>query len=237
MGKMQSATWAWHFDQPPEAIWPALADTARFNEAAELPRHKIEETPQDDGTVLYTGRAKVGPFSLAWREVPVEWVQPQRFRHARLFHNGPLKSLIATLTLTRDGGGCRADYLLEAEPANLLGSAILAAGFFKSAGKTFHRLVSRTRDFVAGKSDQPFPFKPAQLGNDAKAASGGDGAGHGDARCCARPRAAPRRLHRRGAGARSGAYPAIAPGEAVEDRRARCDRAVPGRRQIRDCWR
>lgn len=169
MGKMQSATWAWHFDQSPEAIWPALADTARFNEAAELPRHKIEETLQADGTVLYTGRAKVGPFSLAWREVPVEWVQPQRFRHARLFHNGPFKSLIATLTLTREGAGCRADYLLEAEPANLVGRAILAAGFFKSAGKTFQRLVSQTSDFAAGKRDQPFPFKPAQLRQDAKA--------------------------------------------------------------------
>jgi class 3 adenylate cyclase len=169
MAKMQSATWAWHFDQPPEAIWPALADSARFNEAAELPRYSVEETPQPDGTVLYTGRTKMGPFSLEWREVPVDWVQPHRFRHARLFRKGPLKSMVATLTLTRDGGGCRADYLLEAAPANLIGRAILAAGFFKSAGKTFQRLVSQTNDFVAGKKDQPFPFKPAKLGADARA--------------------------------------------------------------------
>ena len=36
MGKVQSRTWTWHFDSPAEKIWPVLADTARFNEAARL---------------------------------------------------------------------------------------------------------------------------------------------------------------------------------------------------------
>ncbi len=36
MGHVKSRTWTWHFDSPAEKIWPVLADTARFNEAARL---------------------------------------------------------------------------------------------------------------------------------------------------------------------------------------------------------
>ena len=48
MSRARQATWEWRFAEPPERLWPALADTARFNEAAELPRHRIEEVLQPD---------------------------------------------------------------------------------------------------------------------------------------------------------------------------------------------
>ncbi|MGQ0664459.1 MAG: adenylate/guanylate cyclase domain-containing protein [Pseudomonadota bacterium] len=165
---VRAHTWVWRFDSPPEKIWPALADTARFNEAAELPKYRIDETPQPDGSVVYTGRAKFGPFVIAWREMPVEWVTNQRFRHARLFHNGPFKSLTATLTLTPEGEGSRADYLLEVEPANRLGRLILAAGFFRNAGKTFTRLAEDAKAYAAGRAERPFAVQPAALSADAK---------------------------------------------------------------------
>src|SRR3546814_1568371 len=37
------------FDRLPAAIWPLLADTVRFNEAAGLPRYDVAETLQGDG--------------------------------------------------------------------------------------------------------------------------------------------------------------------------------------------
>jgi len=40
---MTARTFVWRFDQPPEALWPALANTARWNEAAGLPKHRIAE--------------------------------------------------------------------------------------------------------------------------------------------------------------------------------------------------
>ena len=30
----KSENWTWHFDKPAAEIWPIVADTARFNEAA-----------------------------------------------------------------------------------------------------------------------------------------------------------------------------------------------------------
>jgi class 3 adenylate cyclase len=161
--------WTWHFDQPPEAIWPALADTARFNDAAGFPKQRIIDEPQPDGTVRYTAEARIGPLALVWRELPVEWVLNQRFRHARLFRTGPLKSMTATLALAPEGAGCRAEYTLQAEPANLLGRAILATAFFKSAHKTFDRLVSQAREHVAGRRAEPYEYRPATLSGEAQA--------------------------------------------------------------------
>ena len=50
---VHSHQWIWTFDHPPEALWPHFADTARFNEAAGLPKHDIVETPMPDGSVLF----------------------------------------------------------------------------------------------------------------------------------------------------------------------------------------
>jgi len=91
----QAAEWTWRFDGPPAAIWPITADTARFNEAAALPKHTITEIPQPDGSVHYFGHFKVGPFHIRWREKPVNWVSEQWFEHCRFFETGPLKSLCA----------------------------------------------------------------------------------------------------------------------------------------------
>src|SRR4051794_469610 len=62
----RSASWTWHFDHPPADIWPLLADTARVNEAANIPKHAITEIPQPDGSVQFFGRVKIGPFDLKW---------------------------------------------------------------------------------------------------------------------------------------------------------------------------
>ncbi|HJO71716.1 MAG TPA: hypothetical protein QGG32_02530 [Rhodospirillales bacterium] len=59
MAGVKSRTFTWRFDSPVGKVWPGLADSARFNEAAELPKHEIEEIPRNDGSVLYIGRARI----------------------------------------------------------------------------------------------------------------------------------------------------------------------------------
>jgi class 3 adenylate cyclase len=156
MGKARRRTWVWHFDAPPAEIWPIMADTARFNEAAALPKHAIEEIPQSDGSVLYLGRLKRGPFTLQWREKPVNWVHAQWFEHCREFRNGPFRSLCAALELSPEGAGSRGVYSVTVVPANLLGSAILAGGFFSKAGRTFGKLAAEANRFALGQRAEPF---------------------------------------------------------------------------------
>ena len=61
----KSASWTWHFDRPPADIWPLLADTARVNEAAKLPKHAITEIPQPDGSVNVDGWAPIRDLNRA----------------------------------------------------------------------------------------------------------------------------------------------------------------------------
>ncbi len=163
MENVKSRTWTWYFDSPAEKIWPILADTARFNEAAKLPHHEVEEIPRADGSVLYIGRARIGPFTLEWRDKPANWITNRWFRHCRDFRTGPLKSLCATFELFPEDGGCRGEYTLEAEPATLLGRLILAGGFFRSTGSTFGRLAENARDFAGGRRQTEFDCKPPNL--------------------------------------------------------------------------
>ncbi|WP_282604249.1 adenylate/guanylate cyclase domain-containing protein [Pelagibius sp. Alg239-R121] len=160
MGKRYSRTFVWHFDVPPERLWPSLADTARFNEAAGLPKHDIEEIPQDDGSVIYLGHVRLGPITLRWRDWPVNWVTGQWFEHRRDFSKGPLKKLNALLRFVPEGAGCRCEYHLEAEAANLLGHVILSTNFFTGAGKTFGRLAEDAGRFATGDLPMAFQFQP-----------------------------------------------------------------------------
>lgn len=157
-----SRTWEWTFDQPVAAIWPLLADTARFNEAAALPKHAITEIPQADGSVQYFGAAKMGPFHLKWQEKPVNWVTEQWFEHTRYFQNGPLKSLTADLRMAPQGAGCRVRYTMALEPANLLGR-LISGRMFASTEKTFSRMAKEAADFAAGQRSQPFSFQPPAI--------------------------------------------------------------------------
>ncbi|MDA0786645.1 MAG: DUF5939 domain-containing protein [Proteobacteria bacterium] len=160
---MHRHEWVWSFDASPEEIWLILSDTARFNEAAGLPKHDITETPQDDGSVLFTAVSKLGPLTLAWREEPVNWVANKWFEHRRHFTKGPLKMLCATLEVEPagpDGVQSRVVYVLEAEAANILGELLLRTVFFKSTGKTFSNLVGSIAQFARGERDVPFDVAP-----------------------------------------------------------------------------
>ncbi len=164
MAATESRTFHWDFDNPPAAVWPILADTVRFNEAAGLPRYKVSETLQDDGSVRFEGRMKRGPLSIAWREIPVNWVTNCWFEHRREFLGGPLKDLTARFELhaAADGKGCRGDYTLTATPANLLGRLLLKAGFFENTARTFARLAADADRFAAGAAAVPFSFTAPQ---------------------------------------------------------------------------
>ncbi|MFQ5775878.1 MAG: adenylate/guanylate cyclase domain-containing protein [Kiloniellaceae bacterium] len=159
----QRRTFVWRFASPREAIWPILADTARFNEAAKLPKHTIEEIPQRDGSVRYIGRARRGPFALEWREKPVNWVANRWFEHCRYFRSGPLKSLCATFVLADEGAGSRGEYTIEARPANPLGRLILSTRFFESTARTFGALADDAARFALGESPIPFRYRPPEI--------------------------------------------------------------------------
>lgn len=163
MGGVKSRTFTWPFDCPVDKIWPILADTERFNEAAQLPKHKIEEHPNDDGSIDFVGEAKFGPYTLIWDEEPTNWVVNRWFSHRRNFRNGPFRFLCATLKMFPEKDGCRAEYTIDVEAANPVGRLMLATSFFSSTEKNFGRLVANANDFCAGKKEKAFDIPPPRL--------------------------------------------------------------------------
>jgi len=160
VGKPKSRTFVWQFDHPAPAIWAVMADTARFNEAAKLPKHEIEEVAGPDGSVRWTARMRRGPFRIEWEERPANWVFGRWFEHCRYFRNGPLEFLCASFSLEPSGTGCTGTYRIEAAAANPLGALMLATSFFTSASRNFGRLAANAREFAAGVRDQPFDYRP-----------------------------------------------------------------------------
>ena len=163
MGRARSETWVWHFDSPVAAIWPVLSDTARFNEAAKLPKHDITEVPQSDDSVRFYGRARMGPFALEWEEKPVNWVEHKWFEHRRNFSSGPLEFLCAQLRMFAEQGGCRVEYTVEAAPRNLFGRFMLATQFFARTEQTFGRLADNAREYARGERATQFDCAAPRL--------------------------------------------------------------------------
>lgn len=169
MGKAKSRTWVWHFDRPVAEIWPILSDTARFNEAAKLPKHHIDEQLQDDNSVRYFGSAKVGPMQLRWEEKPVNWVHEDWFEHCRHFSTGPIDFLCARLRIFPEPDGCRVEYTAEAAARNFVGKFLLSTDFFPRIGRTFEPLANSAREFARGNRETQFDTPAPKLQPGAKA--------------------------------------------------------------------
>ena len=163
MGKLITQTWQWRFDQPTGKVWPALADTVRFNEAAGYPLHQSSAVTQADGSVRFFSRLKMGYFNLAWEDIPANWVENHWFRHQRVFSKGPFTTLNAHLALHDTPEGCIADYSLEVEPTGVLGRLVLTGGFFARVRRSFQSLAEQAAGFARGETPQPFEFALPEL--------------------------------------------------------------------------
>ncbi len=154
---------SYSFAGPLPAVWSAMADTARYNAAAALPRQTITEQVAPDGSVRFLAHAKMGPFTLEWEDLPCNWVRERWFHHRRQFSRGPLEVLDARFELTATSQGCRADYRVQAAPRGLLGRLILAGGFLRGAERMFTRLAAQADRFATGAQPLPFAAPAAPL--------------------------------------------------------------------------
>ena len=155
-------TWTWHFDLPPERLWPVLADTNRFNEAMGLPPYALEETPQANGTVLRRGKGKAAGFTLEWEEKPYEWIHGRWFKQGRVFSKGPFRTFGPNFTLEPDGAGSKVTYTLEWEPLTLIGR-LFGKKLAAQAGAAIEKRVLTAVDFVKGARPTMFDLPPPVL--------------------------------------------------------------------------
>jgi class 3 adenylate cyclase len=153
--------WEWHLASSPDALWPLVADTNRFNRDAGGPRvEPLEVEPGGRGARRV--RLRAGGRSIRFEESPFQWVRPERFGVVRRYENGPLAETRWLLELaSRDGGGSSLVYQVWVRPRGLVGrlaAAILIGRVFR---RRFERTFRRCDERSAVSGDPPArPARP-----------------------------------------------------------------------------
>ncbi|MGH9902736.1 MAG: hypothetical protein ACRD68_13085, partial [Pyrinomonadaceae bacterium] len=80
--------WEYELRASPEALWPLVTDTNRFNRNAGVPALQSgragEGALEPDGLRRLLKISKLG-VGVAWEEEPFEWLRPRRFGVARRY--------------------------------------------------------------------------------------------------------------------------------------------------------
>jgi class 3 adenylate cyclase len=146
MAKEYHYTWTWDLASSPEALWPFVSDTNRFNRDTGLP--PMELLGISNGAKLV--RFKVPVFRVEWEEEPFEWTYPYRFGILRRYKKGPLAEMRVDCRLERlSPSGTRVTYETSARAANILGEigiplaiGIYSAKRFESVFRLYDRIAA-----------------------------------------------------------------------------------------------
>src|SRR5258706_1004000 len=112
-------------ESTPEALWPLVSDTNRFNRDTGLPPMQLLGIQNKVKLVKF----KVPLINVQWDEEPFEWTYPYRFGILRRYRNGPLIEMRVDCRLERLApSGTRLTYEVTASSRNFLGDIIIPVG-------------------------------------------------------------------------------------------------------------
>ncbi|HEX8560349.1 MAG TPA: DUF5939 domain-containing protein [Pyrinomonadaceae bacterium] len=144
--------WEYDLRADPQALWPLVSDTNRFNRDAGLPDVTRRGGDARAGDGAEPGRAarrrrlrlsKLG-VGVEWEEEPFEWVRPFRFGVVRRYATGPVEEARVTAHLSeREGGGTRLVYDVRARPRGALGRAVIPLQIGRVSAHRFAEVFRR----------------------------------------------------------------------------------------------
>jgi class 3 adenylate cyclase len=143
----QHFRWTWDLVSPPEALWPLVSNTDRFNRDCGYPPITVVPPPSEQAATLTNARRiRVSLFGLVveWDELAFEWLEPTRYAVDRTYHSGPVSKMIMSCELQpRAGGGTTLIYDLQLTPSSWLGRLALPLTIGKKARATTERVFRR----------------------------------------------------------------------------------------------
>jgi class 3 adenylate cyclase len=163
--------WTWQLRSSPEALWPLVADTNRFNRDTGVPNL---ERRGDPTAPLTNARRRVGltrlGVAIEWEEEPFEWTRPFRFGVMRRYLRGPVATMRVLVEMTpRSDGGTDLVYQVWARPRTAAGLAAIPAQIGVVSRRRFHKTLLSYDRVAATKSPGPSPL----AGQPARFAPGG----------------------------------------------------------------
>jgi eukaryotic-like serine/threonine-protein kinase len=152
----------------PEALWPHVANTDRFNKAAGLSEVSFTDAPDANGGSKTTGAFRTLGMDIAWEEHPFEWIKDAEHAVYREYAAGPLRALWNQVRLAaRDGGGTRLVHEVRAIASGMVGHL---AAHFELELKLSRRFEEVYRRVDAALSEGPAftgdPFEPLHAPSD-----------------------------------------------------------------------
>lgn len=145
--------WEWELRSSPQALWPLIADTNRFNRDTGIPAIEERGVGLNARRRLHLSKLGIG---VEWEEQPFEWIEPDRFSVVRRYLKGPLAAMRVVVELQPGGSGTRLSYQVWAEPRNLLGRLVvpfqigwLSKRRFESTFRRYDALAVEGRPAVA----------------------------------------------------------------------------------------
>ena len=155
--------WELHLNASPEALWPFVADTNRFNRDTGLP--PVERLGISNGVSHMRFRLPI--FHVEWDENPFEWTYPYRFGIVRSYRKGPLDEMRVLCELNPENGGTLLRYQVWGRPLNPLGDAAISIGIGLVSAPRFASVL-RQYDALASAGKSPLDVPGA-----ARLATGG----------------------------------------------------------------
>lgn len=139
-------------ESSPEALWPLVSDTNRFNRDTGQPPMELISFQNGIKRVRY----KIPVYRVEWEEEPFEWIYPYRFGILRRFHSGPLSEMRVDCRLERrEPSGTRLIYDVWAKPNGLLGYPAIVLGIGMVGVKRFESAFRRYDQIIAGDGSLP----------------------------------------------------------------------------------
>jgi class 3 adenylate cyclase len=157
--------WFWHYEVPvpPEALWPAIADTSRMNRALGVAEMKFE-----DREGLRRGTSRPARVRHEWTEVPWNWVAGQWLESLRVYERGFPRAVWAAFHLQPIERGTRLYIYFGAVPRSRVGSLALRVGF-PSVGKGYARVLPQVATAIEQARATLLALPPASLDPGAEA--------------------------------------------------------------------
>jgi class 3 adenylate cyclase len=137
--------WKFNLKSAPNALWPFVADTDRFNRDTGLPALLPHESVTKR---LFSGRRRLAVrkagVTIVWEEEPFEWVRPYRFGVRRRYISGPVSEMqVIAEFQSAAGGGTLLIYRVNIRPANALGSLLIPVQIGRLAARRFAKVLAR----------------------------------------------------------------------------------------------
>jgi class 3 adenylate cyclase len=157
--------WEHDLRASPQALWPLVADTNRFNRDAGLPDVTDKGAGVED---VRNGRRRLRLSKLGvgveWEEEPFEWIRPFRFGVVRRYKSGPVAEARVTAELTeREDGGTHLVYNVWARPRGALGRAVIPLQVGRISARKFAEVFRRYDAIALRNERQAGAARPSKL--------------------------------------------------------------------------